>query len=250
MPVDITLWVDSFSDLSIPIWPCPRCLHGRILRSEKSVRTIEPKYSKDARSHDAWEPEWITERFVAVLKCDNPKCGEIVVVSGETQIVGEEDEEHGFVYVSQLVPKSIFPAPRIIDVPKETPSQVKREIELAFQLYWSDLGASANRLRSSVERMLDEFGIAKTITTGGKKRFRPLASRIDLFAHQKPAFKDSLDALRHVGNLGTHAVVDRPSLLAGFSILEDALAEILGKRSKKARSLIKKIIKGKGKLKK
>jgi hypothetical protein len=126
---------------------------------------------------------------------------------------------------------------------------VRKDINLAFQLYWSDLGASANRLRTSVERMLDTFGIPRSVTVNNKKKFRPLASRIDLFTQQKTQFKDSLDALRLVGNLGTHATIDRQSLLAAFSVFEDALAEIFGNRSKKAKDLTKKLIKGKGKLK-
>jgi hypothetical protein len=249
MAVDVTLWVDSFSEKSFPLWPCPTCARGHMVSGEKSVRTVEPNYSKDARAHEAWEPEWITERFLAILKCDNKKCGELSIVAGETELVEEEDDEDGRVYVTHLIPRSIFPPTPIIDIPEETPRDVKKDIVLAFQLYWSDLGASANRLRTSIERILDHFEIPKTITSNKKKRFRPLASRIDLFTEKNPAFKDSLNALRQVGNLGTHSTIDRQSLLAAFSILEDALAELFGKRSKKAKSLIKKLIKGKGKLK-
>ncbi len=251
MAVDVKLWSATFPHTSIPSWPCPHCSHGRLAVSENGLKVREPAYSKATHSHVEWEPEWTTERFIAVLKCSDNKCGELVIMAGDTEIVQEEDEETGLEYASNLHPRSIFPAPPIIAVPEETPRPVRKEVELAFQLFWSDLGASANRLRTSVERLLDDFGIAKTrIDIKSKKRvFRSLASRIDLFKKQEPTHGESLDALRHVGNLGTHSDVSRQSVLAGFAIYEDALAEIYGERSKKVANLTKKIIKGKGKLK-
>jgi len=256
MAVDVTLWGAKFAENSIPSWPCPKCDHGRLLMSDKGLNIIEPAYSEEAHSHEAWEPDWTTQRFSLLMKCSDKKCGEIVVVSGDTEIVEEPDDDdngYGWTYVSHLRPQSIFPAPPIIVMPKETPDPVRKDIKLAFQLFWSDLGASASKLRTSVERLLDDFGIAKTRIDAKKKKrfFLSLASRIDRFKNhkQKPTHSEILDALRHVGNLGTHSDVDRQSVLAGFAIYEEALAEIYGKRTKKAATLAKKIIKGKGKLK-
>ncbi len=235
---------------SIPSWPCPQCDHGRLAVSDKGLKVIEPAYSKAARSHPDWEPEWDVERFIALVKCSEKNCGEAVIIAGDTVIDEVEDDEHGWRLESFLRPRSIFPAPPIIVVPTETPSAIEKQLELAFQLFWSDLGACANRLRTSVERLLDDFKIAKTrVDAKQKKRFFiPLASRIDLFKKQMAAHGESLDALRHVGNLGTHSDVDRQSVLAAFDIYENALAEIYGQRTKKVTTLAKKIIKGKGKL--
>ena len=162
MPVDLKLWSATFSQGSLPAWPCPECDNGRLAATEKSVRVIEPAYSKRAHDHESWEPDWVIERFLAILKCSDAKCGEIVIVSGDTEIVEDYDDDFGHVVSSQLRPQNIFPAPHIISVPAETPREVAKEIKLAFQLFWSDLGASATRLRTSAERLLDDFGIAKT----------------------------------------------------------------------------------------
>lgn len=123
---------------------------------------VEPAYSKKDHSHDGWDFDWITERFIAVMKCSDTSCGEIVIVGGDTEIVEEFDEDIGHNVYSNLRPRSIFPGPPIIAISKETPASVRHEIELAFQLFWSDLGASASRLRTGVERLLDDFKVPRT----------------------------------------------------------------------------------------
>src|SRR5207244_3567277 len=158
------------------------------------------------------------------------------------------DNEVGPFQVMALRPRAIFPAPPIITLPHETPVLVKGEIELAFQLFWADLGSCVSRLRASVEHLLDEFKIPRNrIDKKSNKRvYLPLAARIQMFEQRQARnkeFADFLDALRHVGNLGTHSEVSRQAVLAGFDIYEIALSEIFGKRSKKLKALVKEIIK-------
>jgi hypothetical protein len=99
--------------------------------------------------------------------------------------------------------------------------------------------------------LLDDFGIAKTRVDPKRKRrvFIPLASRIDIFKKKHPQHAEGLEALRQVGNLGTHSNVNRQSVLAGFEVYEEGLAEIYGMRPKKVAKLRKKLIKGWRKLK-
>jgi hypothetical protein len=251
MPVDLKLWSATYNQGALPAWPCPECKDGRLSATDKSVKVFEPAYSKAAHGHEAWDPDWVTQRFLAVLKCSNAKCGEIVIVSGDTEMVEDYDDEFGHVVTSQLRPQSVFPAPHIINIPEETPREISKELRLAFQLFWSDLGASATRLRTSAERLLDNFGIAKTRIDSKRKRrvFLALASRIEIFKKKNPEHAEGLEALRHVGNLGTHSNVSRQSILAGFEVYEEGLAEIYGRRSKKIAKLRKKLIKGRGKIK-
>lgn len=254
MSINWKLWNEEFSRTDFPFWSCPHCYHGRLIVDEKSISILEPAFSKKLHSQDEFEPDWVTQRFSAWMKCSDAGCGEVVVVSGDSVIRQVGNEEFGWVYESFLRPRTAFPAPPIITLPKETPEVVRVELDAAFQHFWSDLGASANRLRASVERLLDNFKIPRTQTrtdrnTGNREPvFRPLASRIDLFKREKPEHAESLHALRHVGNLGTHSDVSRRAVLAGFEIYEDALAEIYGKRSERIGCLRKRVIKAKGKL--
>jgi len=250
MAIDLKLWNETFQKKALPSWPCPRCDSGRLTLGEKQLKVFEPAYSAADHGHEAWEPDWMVERFIALMRCGDKVCGETVLVIGDTEFVEEFDEEYGPVPASHLRPRSIFPAPPIITIPGETPAEVSRQIELAFQLYWSDLSAASNRLRTSVERLLDDFKIAKGFTDPKtkKKLFRSLSSRIDLFKKKQPNHAESLDALRYVGNVGTHSEVSRQAILAAFEIYEEALAEIYGHRTRRIKKLVKTIRKTKGRM--
>jgi hypothetical protein len=213
------------------------------------LKVIESGRSKLGKADDAWEPDWIEERFSSLLTCSHATCRELVVVSGDTVIVEEEDEDYGRHWTSHLRPRSMFPAPYIIELVPEVPSPVKIELEQSFQLFWADLNAAANRLRTSLERALDEIGIKKYNKTG-KRVSLPLASRITSFEKQYGnEFSEIFTALRHVGNLGTHANVSRVALLTAYEVYEHALGELFGKRKKKITARSKKLVKSRGKMK-
>jgi Domain of unknown function (DUF4145) len=183
------------------------------------------------------------------LECSGAACGELVIVSGDTVVDEEEDEEYGRRWASQLRPRSMFPAPYIIELPQEVPDSVRHELEQAFALFWVDLNASANRMRTSLERGLDEVGIKKFNKTG-KRISLALGQRIKLFEKIKGAdLSEIFTALRHVGNLGTHASVSRTALLTAFTLYEHALAEWFGGHKKKIAAMSKKLVKSKGKMK-
>jgi hypothetical protein len=148
-----------------------------------------------------------------------------------------------------LRPHSVYPGLPIIALPSEVPLEVQGETEAAFQLFWSDLGASASRLRTSVERVLDHFKIPRTKAGGG---YLTLNDRIKEFKKIDPAHADTFDALRHVGNVGTHLdELKREALLDAYEIYEDALNELFSKKKHKAKiaALTKKLIAAKGKYK-
>jgi hypothetical protein len=215
------------------------------------LKVEEPRYSEIARrEEDAWEPDWTIERFYAVLKCGVSECGELVVMSGDTEVVEEIDEELRQNFISYLRPRGMFPAPPVIKIPKNCPEDVVRELKQSFQALWSDRSACANRLRASLERLLDDKRIKKYERTGPRKPLA-LAKRIGLFRKreqealtrklkgQKPEVieyelkKDQrvvriFDALRLLGNLGTHGEIDRVSVLAAYQMYEVALQEIYG----------------------
>jgi hypothetical protein len=236
---------------------CPKCKQGRLTIIEDSLKTEEPSYSSNARAHDAWEADWITERFSVRLQCGLPKCGEIVCILGDTVTEELLDDEVGWTYGSVLRPRAMFPAPPIMVLPNDTPSLVEEAIESSFALFWMDLGASASRLRTSVERLMDHYRIVKTRIAKNRKKPKAagkrvpydLSVRIDKFvAAIKPSVPaKTLHALRLVGNLGTHgSKLTRDALLDAYTVYEDALDELIGKRREKIAGLVRKITKTKG----
>lgn len=249
MTVNVAHWAETFSQDGLPPFRCPTCHQGTLVEVKNSRKLVQSESSRRARSHEDWDPTWVEERFTLLLECSASSCGELVVVSGDTVVDEEEDEEWGRVWASQLRPRSMFPAPYIIEVPKEVPRSVQHELEQSFALFWTDLNASANRLRTSLERGLDEVGIKKFNKTG-KRISLPLALRIKLFEKANGAdLSEIFTALRHVGNLGTHASVSRTALLTAFTVYEHALAEWFGGQKKKMAAIAKKLVKSKGKMK-
>lgn len=248
MPIDVKLWSESFSQL--PSWPCPHCKTGKLILEKESLKMTEPAFSKAWHNHPAYEFDWAVERFVATMKCSDHECGEVVRVLGDAPLDEDYDEEKNELGVSQsLRPRAIYPAPPIITVPNETPPAVLAPLELAFQLYWTDIGASANRIRTSVERLLDNLKIPKSEKTAKNKRRRlTLAERINLFEVKHTAYGDFLHALRNVGNVGTHASADRQAILGAFEIYEESLAQLYGMKNKKLKALAKKLTKQRGHL--
>ena len=85
MPVDRKLWAESFTDC-LPHWPCQTCGKGHLVVETKDLTIVETGPSKAAREHDAWEPDWIENRFVGLLQCSFPGCKDLAAVSGSSSV--------------------------------------------------------------------------------------------------------------------------------------------------------------------
>jgi hypothetical protein len=262
MAVDKQTWFRAFSQSEVPSFPCPGCRRTTLVLDKESLTIEETQKSKAAKKHAAWEPEWIDERFVCLFRCNSTKCGEIVAACGSVSVEPsfDEDEEAGWTYEGMLEPRSMYPAPPIIALPKNVPGSVKEELELAFQFFWGDFGACATKIRTSVERLMDHFKVArfrvaknmKKPGSPGKMKPLDLSARIDKFISATGAVvhKDHLHALRIVGNLGTHKnALTRTEILDAFEVYEHALEELIGKKSVQIGKLAKKLSKHAGKTK-
>lgn len=143
----------------------------------------------------------------------------------------------------------VRPAPHIIPVSKKLPHECEAQLKKAFELYWVDKLAAANRLRIFVERLMDHFQVP-TKGKGNKTKTHTLdlSERIDGFEKMKPGHKDALDALRHVGNYGSHqGQADKEALLDCFELLEDALSELIDEKKAMLAAKAQKLIQNKGK---
>lgn len=242
-------WSGAYSREGFPRFTCPRCRKGRFVHDQSSLFIEQPKFSKNESKHPDWEPDWDKERFSLRLTCESSDCGEIALVSGDTTVAEYYDEDFNtWGLVSLLRPQAFFPAPPIIAVPKEVPTNISEELDKAFQLFWVDLSASVNRLRVSVELLLDHFKIPRTgMDKKGKPNRLDLNARIALFEKSDPEHAPTLTALRMIGNLGSHGgEVNREPLLDAYEIYEYALAELCGQRKARIDQLRQKLIAGKG----
>jgi hypothetical protein len=208
MAMDRAIWSNYFYEGKFPSFPCPSCNRGRVSIDKTSLKIVEPKFSVLDKEHDGWEPNWIKERFSLHLCCSEDTCGEIVIVSGETEHCEDYDEEFGPAISRSLKPHSMFPAPPIIKLPANLPSNVGKKIKGAFALFWGDIGASANSLRTSVELLLDHQNVPRQgITKKGKPYDFDLNQRIGEYEKSNPGHAKTFHALRLIGNLGSHGTV-------------------------------------------
>ncbi len=201
---------------------------------------METGYSK--RDHDDldWELGWLTERFVCFLECQNKFCGEIVAVSGGVRRETHEqyDELIGAVVTFNpvyLSPVAIHPAPPLFRVSQNLSKECAEHLGKAFQLLWVDPASCANRIRIFVEHLLDQLGITRSGTDDkGKEHHLKLFRRIDLLEAERPGHKKTFDALRNVGNYGSHSGKAKyETLIDCFEILEEVLKDLVdGRRAR------------------
>jgi hypothetical protein len=238
------LWTGVYLPDAFPAFQCPRCLVGKAVLDQQSIRVEDPTYAKEIGDGDDWSPDCTTERFVAVLRCKESACGEVVAISGEIVLMEHDDKEHGRAYVRALRPRSMCKAPPIIAIPKNASAGVKAEIALAFQLYWTDYGSCASRLRTSVELLLDDFKIPRErMDRNGKVRRIELVDRIRDFASTDPNRPETLAALKTIGHLGTRGHdVTRDELLDALEVYEVSLPQLYDQRIKRIAELKKKLL--------
>src|SRR4051812_16765445 len=208
------LWYEAFSREDVPSFPCPHCQQTTLELQKDTLEVHEPTYSVKGHSDLDWEPDWSIKRFIVLLKCTKSSCGEFVSIAGDIIVEPGYDNDGSWSYKEMLRPRNMFPAPHIIALPEGIPGPVETELMLAFQLFWSDYGSCATKLRTSVERLMDHFKVVKIYvakdpkkpTKAGKIRLYDLAVRIDKFISTTGdvVHKDHLHALRMVGNVGTH----------------------------------------------
>jgi hypothetical protein len=207
-----------------------------------SLVSHESTASARLHEHDSWEPDWVSSTFTCWLKCDGT-CGEPVAVLGTSQPVWDEEAESGNEYIETCQPLITHPMLPAFPLPAETPKPVKEQLEASFQLVWVDPGAAANRLRVSLERLLDHLRIRR-LTKNAKGKFETLSlhARIKLYEAKEQRLGAHLMAVKWLGNTASHeGSVSREALLDAFEILEDTLAEMLMRRSEAITKLAKKL---------
>lgn len=236
MTIDRARWSRYFSQLEIPSFPCPACKPGKLKAAADPVKLSEPEYSKIHRDTDDWEPDHTLHRWSLMMECDESKCGEIAHMMGDTEFVDTVVEVDGKYFngleeVCEI--QAFFPAPPIFPLSNNVPARVKRELRLAFQLYWTDAAACVGRIRTAVEELLDERSIPrKTKSKTGKMVRMTLSERIKVFS-VAASQQEILDGLRVVGNIGVHESngLSDGDLFDALDVLQYLLAGIYDSQS-------------------
>ena len=230
------LWKDCYINAGFPSFPCPRCNRGSI-RLERDTL------------YCAWEPVGETGpleqegKFCCLFKCTMPYCGTVVPMSGILRSsYADRMDENGEIKLDEFeiyYPKTFYPGPSIIDIARQTPEPVAKPIVESFSILWTDQSAAANKLRVSIESVLDFYEIPRKMKNKkGSSYIVSLNRRLEAFSKLDVGHHDSLDALRVVGNRGSHGKeVTFEQMLDSYEVYEDALQDIFAKKRKTARRI-------------
>lgn len=189
--MEIKLWLHSKFNINSKIkWPCPICNNTSLNIIKDKLFVEETAASKNMRAdNDYWEYEWIDLNFIGVLKCKN--CENLTMFTGDgnvehyaeyDQITGELDEG----YYNSLKPKYFQPPLNLFFIPERCPEVVKDEIISSFKLFWFDLSSCANKIRISLEILMNIEKVKKTTLVQGKRKPIALHNRILEFKRTNP----------------------------------------------------------------
>lgn len=241
------LWKNKTFTNKTPInFHCPKCNVG-ILKLQRKEQKITPNgVSMEEQNY----PFGIEHIFNGILVCDNEDCKEVVSISGKLlkNISLEKELPNGDwseEYISQYEPMFFFPNLKIINLPKEVPKKVSEQINLSFSHYFNDLSSCANRIRNSVELILNDLQAPKwkKDKTGKKIIFKALHSRIEHFKNKKKNISELLLALKIIGNEGSHiGKINNDDILDAYEILEQVIEIAYIKNNKKVSELANQIV--------
>lgn len=218
----------EFEGKSFSKFTCPRCFVGNLIPIEKISKIT--KSGQDLQQHGY--PYGIENYFSGFLECNNSNCTDIVSVNG----ILRTDIQHGYqlpdgewieVNFNYYVPKFFVPNLRMFDLnDKNIPKSIRRQIDSSFSLYFNDEAACANKIRTSIELILDDLKAPKRTKNKSNKLviLRTLHDRIENYKKSKPQLCKLLLALKIVGNEGSHtAKVQNEDLLNAYEILEEVI---------------------------
>ena len=235
----------TFTQDSIPNWPCPQC--GSYLSCQTAEFNAKDKAPIN-RNHEYFEPDWIEYVFTMHLKCVNPQCECQVVCIGSGNVSQEDiGEDNGnWEWVDRYHVKFFEPPLQIFTPPIDTPHWVKEALTTSFSTFFSSPSVSLSTLRSVLEVLLDEMGIASSDENG---KFLSLAKRIGMLPEEHRKIVEPANAIRWLGNDGTHAggfQVRKSDVIDGYRIFEHILIELYPEKKASIEDLVSRINEKKG----
>lgn len=253
MAIDRILWKPQIRNW--PTWPCPACGATALRLEQAKLQIVETGPSASAHQHDAWEVEWVDERFTGELLCGNAACKNAVVVCGAVQNELHQYYDHEGATQSEVlktyVPSYFQDVLPVFSIAGECPAEVSNEMSSSFGLLWCDVSSAGNRLRVAVEALLTERKVPRTvINVKGKRQDLKLHSRIEKFGNKNAEAAASLLAIKWLGNKGSHASLEQgltlDDLLDAYELFEHAIDLVYVRQSAKMKKLAAGINKRRG----
>lgn len=187
--------------------PCPSCNKGLLFATDTYIQKETNASIEDTEFNDGDYEAFV---FTWHLECSN--CKDTVVVAGRRFTYPRSGEE------DSIIPVSFLPAPPIIGIPISCSTTVKYALQDSFRLYWSDIGSCANKIRTSIEFLLNELGVRKRGV---------LNDRIKRYIRINDDIGNKLLSIKWIGNAGSHSSdLEKEDLLDAYELLEYCLESL------------------------
>ena len=210
---------------------CPECAVGTVSFAEPTQ--FETAGMREARNHDAYDPEWEEGTFVAQGVCGGPRCQQVVVAIGTWRVgyktTGGYPESYSDQFAVFYQVRQVYPPLRLMELPEdagvnEALGGIAEGLLTSGAVLFSAPGLAATTLRGCIERFLSNEGIARKTDKG---RFRQLGPRLVEWRDQDVArdgIADLMLAVKWLGNTGTHedSVLTANDVLEGVRLLNEA----------------------------
>lgn len=212
-------------------WPCPVCNIGHIYFLKTSIRIT--KHENGILYHNIIQ---IKYRYSCSYKCSNRKCEAIVFSVGIGYGIDDIRDRSKII----LRPTYFDPPIKIVNTTTKVSESVNNYLIESFRTFFINNEATANNLRIALEKILDEIGVPREIKRrkGNLSRLS-LGQRIDLIGVNHKFLVSHFDAIRIIGNDGSHGTsITTNEIIMAYHIIEFLIAEIYEERSKKIISSI------------
>jgi len=252
MPVNRKLYTSHLTETGSPHYRCPRCTGGHYRLVKESLKFQRTADTKKIENEQWFDSEYDELRFVAMLTCDNERCGEVAVVAGKGWVDDWHDDDGNHLYQHLFLPYHVQPSPLLISIPEKCPHEVRLELEYAFLSSWSDFAAAGNHIRSATERILDSLKVLKQIVNRKNKRQRlSLHDRIERIKESHPDVYECFMAIKWLGNAASHSsVLTRDSVFDALDILESVMERVYSKHPAALKLLVRQVIARRGPMRK
>lgn len=210
----------TFNERFTP-WNCPHCNVGKLMAKEENFlcKDTIPK-------HPDSEPRLQYSGFFDCNYCD---CKTFSTGTGFNNHYCSGDPAIGDfseMYINEYTPQFFSPSIMLFNPPAGTPKSVRDSLRRAFSICWSDIPASCNVLRVTVEILLKERWPEVPIVINGKYLNKKL-NELKRIEEKKPKFLEIIDyflAIKWLGNNGSHDnELEERDLAVAFKIMEKAL---------------------------
>lgn len=178
-------------------WPCTR---------QSSIPTQPRVRSLHLRDGAFEGPDELTGTFTGTLRCDSASCVEKYVIAGDwvyTWGFGEVRQRDRL--VDRFALRYVSPTLPLLMVPARTPVSVATATATASAALWISHDLAATQLRLAVEEFLTSRKVRRSEKTAKNKRRRlSMQERLCLFDATHIDVVHALEAVKWIGNAGTH----------------------------------------------